>query len=216
MSPTPGGAGRHKILRSSSPVDVRTSEALVAPGSARRISRRWTFGNGIRAACVSIVAGRLPGCSYVGRRRYFVTCATFGRVPLFASSAVASVVRHEFLRTAQEYAFAVVAYCFMPDHLHALVCGITAHSDFRLFMAAFRGRSSRVCRSACGVRVWQRGYYDRVLRDHDPSEWVAAYIVHNPVRAGLASEPRAYPFSWSENWPTNVGQFVAGRRPRLS
>jgi putative transposase len=139
-----------------------------------------------------------------------------GAWPLFASSAAVSVVRHEFLGTAQEYAFAVVAYCFMPDHLHALVFGITPHSDFRLFMAAFRGRSSRVCRSACGVRVWQRGYYDRVLRDHDPSERVAAYIVHNPVRAGLASEPRAYPFSWSENWPTNVGQFVAGRRPRLS
>jgi putative transposase len=107
-----------------------------------------------------------------------------GAWPLFASSAAVSVVRHEFLRTAQEYAFAVVAYCFMPDHLHALVFGITPHSDFRLFMAAFRGRSSRVCRSACGVRVWQRGYYDRVLRDHDPSERVAAYIVHNPCVQG--------------------------------
>jgi putative transposase len=91
-----------------------------------------------------------------------------------------------------------------------------SQSDFRSFMAAFRGRSSRVCRRVCGVRVWQRGYHDRVLRDHDPTERVVAYIVGNPVRAGLVSKARAYPYSWSEGWPTNVGQSVDVGCRRLS
>jgi len=160
----------------------------------------------MRVARVSCVSGRLPGFSYTGRHRYFVTCTTRDRLRLFESDAVVAIARDELLRTADDYGFAVVAYSFMPDHVHALVRGTGVGSNFRLFTAAFRGRSSRNGARTCSLRLWQRGYHERVLRDHDPTERVVAYIVSNPVRAGFVTDPMTYRFSWAEGWPAKVSQ----------
>jgi putative transposase len=140
------------------------------------------------------VCRRLPGFNYVGRWRYFITCATYERAQSFKVDAMTLLVREALLRTAADYDFAIRAYCFMPDHLHLLVEGTTGRANLRLFMSAFRGRSARVA----GVRLWQRGYYERVLRQHEPSERVIAYIIGNPVRARLVSNPSAFPYSWVE------------------
>jgi hypothetical protein len=37
------------------------------------------------------------------------------------------------------------------------------------------------------------GYFDRILRDNDPTEGVIRYILENPVRAGLVDDVREYP-----------------------
>jgi hypothetical protein len=45
--------------------------------------------------------------------------------------------------------------------------------------------------------LWQEGYFERVLREEDTTLDVIAYILQNPVRAGLVGDPGAYPFSGS-------------------
>ena len=45
-----------------------------------------------------------------------------------------------------------------------------------------------------GYRLWQKGYYERVLRDEDASAEIIRYILANPVRSGLVAEPAEYPF----------------------
>ena len=45
-----------------------------------------------------------------------------------------------------------------------------------------------------GRRLWDKGYYDRVLRDSEATEAIAHYILTNPVRAGLVNSPDGYPF----------------------
>ncbi|MBN2380988.1 hypothetical protein JXM67_14415 [candidate division WOR-3 bacterium] len=43
--------------------------------------------------------------------------------------------------------------------------------------------------------MWQRGYYDHILRKEEDLEIVANYIWGNPVRKGLAETIEEYPFS---------------------
>ena len=50
------------------------------------------------------------------------------------------------------------------------------------------------------TRLWQEGYYDRILRDDDPNEGVIRYILENPVRAGLVDHPREYPLMGAEKY----------------
>jgi hypothetical protein len=50
-------------------------------------------------------------------------------------------------------------------------------------------------------RLWQPQYYDHVLRDEEDTLRVARYIIVNPVRAGLVTSPRDYPFSGSDVMP---------------
>ena len=51
-------------------------------------------------------------------------------------------------------------------------------------------------------RLWDKGYYDRVLRDSEATEAVAPYILANPVRAGLVKSIEDYPFLGS-----SIGSF---------
>jgi hypothetical protein len=81
----------------------------------------------------------------------------------------------------------------MPDHLHALVVGLTVDSDFRRFTAMFKQRSAfDHVRNRRG-RLWQEGYFERTLREEETLELVAAYIIGNPLRAGLCPEFGDYP-----------------------
>lgn len=90
--------------------------------------------------------------------------------------------------------FAVTACCFMPDHMHALVEGCGQNADFLRFVRLFKQQSAYdwKCRSA--TELWQRGYYEHVLRSDEDAFAVARYLLENPVRAGLARSPGEYPF----------------------
>jgi hypothetical protein len=52
-------------------------------------------------------------------------------------------------------------------------------------------------------RLWQAGYYERILRDDDAPRAIARYIIANPVRAGLVTSPLEYPYSGSDVWTLN-------------
>jgi REP-associated tyrosine transposase len=73
----------------------------------------------------------------------------------------------------------------MPDHVHLLVEGLSASSDLKRFAKMAKQRSGGVHRRRCGQRLWQEGYFDRVLRDRDDPSAIARYIIDNPIEAGL-------------------------------
>ncbi|MGB7220502.1 MAG: transposase [Vicinamibacterales bacterium] len=137
--------------------------------------------------------------SYLGLYRYSLRFCTDGRRQLFTSAPAVDLVRVQIQRSAAEEQFAVIAYCFMPDHLHLLVSGETDGSDCRRFIAGCKQYSGFQFAREFGTRLWQRYGFERVLREHEPTFVVARYILENPVRAGLAATIDAYPF---------VGSFV--------
>ena len=55
-------------------------------------------------------------------------------------------------------------------------------------------RSAHAARPHVRGRLWQRGYFDRVLRDDEDPYEVVRYVVQNPVRARLVEQIQAYPF----------------------
>jgi tRNA U34 5-methylaminomethyl-2-thiouridine-forming methyltransferase MnmC len=52
-------------------------------------------------------------------------------------------------------------------------------------------------RAAIDADLWQDGFYDHVLRREEDSPAIAAYIVANPVRAGLVKSVTEYSYSGS-------------------
>lgn len=119
---------------------------------------------------------------------------TFERRKYFVSAALVEDVRTQFVRTAHEEAIEILAYCFMPDHVHFLVAGTSDGSDLQRFVSIAKQRSAHVARQRIHGRLWQPGYFDRILRNDDDIVDVARYILANPVRAGLVESPLDYPF----------------------
>ena len=113
----------------------------------------------------------------------------------FADPEVACRTLEQFRRTAAIEQFEILAYCLMPDHAHLLVEGMSATSDLRRFAKMAKQRSGGVHRRRCGQRLWQEGYFERVLRDRDDVRSIARYIIENPLRAGLSNYPYVGPLS---------------------
>jgi REP-associated tyrosine transposase len=100
-------------------------------------------------------------------------------------------------RTGSEEQFALIAYCFMPDHVHLAVEGRADNSDLRRFVKLAKQRVAYVARRQFAIpAIWQSGYYERVVRAHGMAN-VVRYILDNPVQAGLVQRREQYPFSGS-------------------
>jgi len=157
-----------------------------------------------------------PDLPYVGKQHYFLTFSTDHRSTLFTTSGAVDVALSQFLRAAREQHFEMTAYCFMPDHAHVLVRGLTERSDAKAFIKAAKQYSGYYFKQKYGRRLWQRYGFERVVRDDVELAFVIRYIVGNPVRAGLVDDPTAYPFLGSERYSVielmEIGEY---RRERL-
>ena len=140
---------------------------------------------------------RLPGFDYRQSRAYHLTWGTYRRRCLLTAPPLArgviDLVEEEALRTQM----ILFAYCLMPDHVHLLVCP-EIHGSLVSFVQGFKSRTTRAYWSTGGTgRLWQRGFYDHILRQDEDTEQAARYILANPVRAGLVEDITQYPFSGS-------------------
>jgi hypothetical protein len=66
------------------------------------------------------------------------------------------------------------------------------------FVQRFKQVTAFDFKQESGLRLWQQSFYDRALRAEEDLADVAAYILANPVRAGLAAQPDEYPLLGSE------------------
>ena len=143
---------------------------------------------------------RLETTDYRGYRLYFLTIGTNGRARHFTVYAAVELVWLHFLRTATATKFDILAYCFMPDHVHLVVAGLQEGSDFRHFVRAAKQSSGFAFARAFHKRLWQLNYFDRTLRKSDDLAAIVAYMLNNPVRAGLVRQPDDYPYWGSQRY----------------
>jgi len=139
-------------------------------------------------------APRLKCFDYIGSHAYFITCATYQKKPYFSDKVVVDIVLPVMNRCSAQNGFGIYTYCFMPNHLHMLVVG-EEKSSLHRFMRTFKQESSFAFKRGYKNSLWQRSYYDRILRTDETLEEVAWYIMNNPVRKGLADNCESYPFS---------------------
>ena len=68
----------------------------------------------------------------------------------------------------------------MPNHLHIIFEFETdINKTLSYIVSVFKSR----CTYNIGMKnIWQRGYYERVIRDQDEYDRVVKYIIDNPYR----------------------------------
>lgn len=129
---------------------------------------------------------------------YLITFTTHGRRPLFANALHAMAAARAISDPRLWSDAVLLAWVLMPDHWHGLLqLGQAARLSGqvqRLKSNSARGLPSDVTRP-----VWARGFHDHALRREEDVRAIARYIVMNPVRAGIASSPRFYPY-WNAAW----------------
>ena len=138
---------------------------------------------------------RLKELTYVGRIGYSLRFATNYRAPYFTNPVLIAEALKQIQLTCDEDRFALIAYCFMPDHVHLAVRGRTTESDLKRFARLAKQRIAYLARTQFGIpMIWQSGYYERIVRAQ-AMEGLVRYILNNPVQAGLVTRAEEYPFS---------------------
>jgi REP element-mobilizing transposase RayT len=129
-----------------------------------------------------------------------LTICTHGRQPAFLDADIVAQTLSRFRNTAKAESFEILAYCLMPDHGHWLIEGTSETANFLRFAKLAKQRSGAAHARKSGTRLWQEGYWERVLRPEEDLKEIAGYIVNNPVRAGLVATASEYPYSGSDIW----------------
>ena len=145
-----------------------------------------------------------------------LTFSCYRRIPLLANDQWLYLLAESLDQAVHGQSCRLIAYVFMPEHVHILVQ--SASQDFRvdLFLKALKAPYSRRIKSlleAAGspllnrltvrerpgihcFRFWQEGGgYDRNLRSVKAVEAAIAYIHENPVRRQLCE--RSTDWRWS-------------------
>ncbi|WMJ70432.1 transposase [Stenotrophomonas sp. 24(2023)] len=128
---------------------------------------------------------------------YSLTTVTAQRAPFFSDPGNATLLV-EALRQVEARGFShSLAWVVMPDHLHWLMqlrAGTLAGC-----MNLLKSRSGRLINQRMGRQgaLWQHGFHDHAIRSDESLLEHAAYILANPVRAGLVGALDEYPHAWS-------------------
>ena len=136
-------------------------------------------------------AHRLDPKDYLGQKWSFVTMCCENRNPVFLNNDKATWIVEVLRVESLLHQFLVDAYCVMPDHLHFLVFGKAPTSNLLVLAKSLKQKTGYVYQQEAGVRLWQKNYYDHILRANEKSNDVAAYIWMNPVRKGLCKNSRS-------------------------
>ncbi len=140
---------------------------------------------------------RLSTRSYIGRQCYFVTLCCCDRRQLFSGLSICCWFLEILRAESAARNFAIHAYCIMPDHVHFLTEGLLPSSDFADFVKSLKIKTSRAYGQNASQPLWQKKFFDHVLRSNEHIEPVAYYIWMNPVRKGLSRTVGEYPFAGS-------------------
>jgi len=91
----------------------------------------------------------------------------------------------------------------MPDHVHMIFTPLVNQQEMEIYslgeiMDAVKGASAHRVNKALGRKgtVWQAESFDHVLRSSESLDAKIAYLLENPVRAGLVGNWAEYPWLW--------------------
>lgn len=138
---------------------------------------------------------RLPEDRYRGRVAVAFTANLQPRRPYFTSEAAVAPHRKIFEEEVLKANCIAYAYCFMPDHFHAVLLGVTDDARPKEAMTRFKQRSGFLFGQ--GPVKWQPRFRDHVLRMGEDTPNQTLYVLNNPLRAGLTENPLSYRYSGS-------------------
>ena len=95
----------------------------------------------------------------------------------------------------------------MPDHVHALFVPLIDDEKREVISLAritkaMKSTSAHLINRQLGRNghVWQEESFDRVLRTSEKLDEKVGYVLENPVRLGLVTDWREYPWVWRKEF----------------
>lgn len=137
--------------------------------------------------------------------------------------------RLAYKQTQERYPFETVAICILPDHLHLIMKLPKDDNNYSVRIAylkmQFTQKLPLYCRKPNDSQnkrreagIWQRRFWEHLIRDDKDLANHLDYIYYNPVKHGYVQSVKDWQFSsfhrdvkkeiYSEDWGSNVDKIV--------
>lgn len=140
---------------------------------------------------------------------YFITVCTYNRRKILASQNSAEIIRRELEYANDRHGWVVGRYVIMPDHIHFFCAKSSPGTGHSLsqFMRGWKEWTSKaiIQSGSVSLPVWQKGFFDHVMRSGESYSEKWAYVRDNPVRAGLVRSGEEWPYQGFVNFDAPSG-----------
>jgi putative transposase len=145
---------------------------------------------------------RIPGGTY------FFTVVTAGRRSVLCHDAVRVALRDAIVEIRRTLPFVVEGWVLLPDHIHCVWTLPAGDTDFSRRWGLIKARvTQHITCSAPGISrspaafaparpgLWQRRFWEHLIRDEADLEVHLDYLHYNPVKHGYVAAPHQWPWS---------------------
>ncbi|MGB7913668.1 MAG: transposase [Desulfobaccales bacterium] len=148
---------------------------------------------------------------------YFFTVVAFERQPFLTNDQVRAALREEIQEVRKTLPFTIEAWVLLPDHLHTIWTLPENDDNFASRWAIFKRGLSRRCGSLDEdkeqngdshskrgeKRIWQRRFWDQLIRDDHDFQCHLDYLHWNPVKHGYVKRVLDWPYSTFHRYVAN-------------
>jgi putative transposase len=126
---------------------------------------------------------------------YFLTACTDQRRRILTAPDISKMLIASWQASPRINGWAVGRYVVMPDHVHFFAQPFAEAKSLSIFMRDWkRWSGSQIARAQIlEPPIWQREFFDHVLRSFSSYDQKWEYVRENPVRAGLVAK--------ADDWP---------------
>jgi putative transposase len=157
---------------------------------------------------------------------YFFTVVTYKRIKILNRPDNTALLRRAIEKARKSYPFKIDAFVLLPDHLHCIWTLPHGDADFSTRWRLIKSYFSRKCslvgwveeRNPTGKKIsdsrlkknektiWQRRFWEHIIRDEQDFKHHVEYIHYNPVRHGFVKAPKDWAFSSFHRY-VNIGLY---------
>ena len=145
----------------------------------------------------------------------FITIVTYKRQPILIKNI--DQIRQSFIQT--QYNFHIIAGVVLENHMHIIIQSEKAE-DFSKIIQSFKSKFSRQMqfnenqteeqKNRREKGIWQRKYYDHIIRNENDFYKHLDYIHYNPIKHDYVKKAKDWKYSsfkkfvrmgyYDENW----------------
>ena len=161
---------------------------------------------------------------------FFFTVVTYKRVQIFQYEANITLLKQCFKATMRNYPFRIDAIVVLPDQIHTIWTLPDEDADYstrwrlikkRFSLRYFPEKTRLVSESMLKKQergIWQRRFWEHLIRDDEDFNRHCDYIHYNPVKHGLVQSPEFWKPSsyhdfvkkgyYSQGWGTTATEQI--------
>jgi putative transposase len=143
---------------------------------------------------------RLPDHDYRSMNAYYITICTYKRQPFFEEPLLRSILEEQWNILPQQFTTIIPdIFVIMPDHVHGILWidakPVKGSPSLSKIIGAYKSKTCVLWLRERGYAkdgyigsIWQRSYYDHIIRSEEDYEIKRNYILNNPIVAELKAQ----------------------------